>query len=281
MNYISLIEKYLNKKIINYQHISIWWDFEVYIVDRVIFRLPKTEEKRKWMIEEMEKLSIIKKYVSLAIPNCQIINDSFIVYPLISGIQLPDEKSIYTDKVINQLVWFMQELHSIPLSEFWHKNESTNDWTDNSWLRAFVDTLKEDLHKKIGTILSKNQMNDLENYMQELFFNYESPKKAFVHTDLQNKNIIYDETRQEITWIIDFTDSKIGWIELDFCHFFEAGDDVLRKFIEIYTGNRDKSFFERVFFLARRSIIFEIHNDEIFNTKYDYIVQKLKKYKFL
>jgi hypothetical protein len=35
--------------------------------------------------------------------------------------------------------------------------------------------------------------------MDKLFFEYDSPKKVFVHTDIQAKNIIYDATRDKIS----------------------------------------------------------------------------------
>lgn len=280
MDHISLIEKYLKKKIVDYKYITAGWDFDVYIVDNLIFRFPKTQEKKQGIIEEKQKLDVIREYVSLKIPEYEIVDNAYIVYPIISWESLPYSKDVYKNDVIDQLVWFMKELHSIPLSHFWYKEEAQENW-DNSELKSFVESLKSDIDQKIGNVLSKDQMMLMRSYMDELFFRYESPKKSFVHTDLQGKNIIYDEWEKKVTWIIDFTDSRVWWIELDFCHFFDIGEEILRKFIEKYRGNRDQSFFERVFFLARRSVIFEINNDEIFNTKYDDILQKLKKYGFL
>jgi aminoglycoside phosphotransferase (APT) family kinase protein len=117
--------------------------------------------------------------------------------------------------------------------------------------------------------------------MNELFYVYESPKKAFVHTDIQWKNIIYDPKNGKISWIIDFTDSKIWWIELDFCYFYNVDESLLRKMIKLYKWFEDEEFFKRVFFLARRWVIFEIDNDELYEKDFDYILWELKKYKFM
>jgi hypothetical protein len=58
-------------------------------------------------------------------------------------------------------------------------------------------------------------------------------------------------------------------------------EHILRKMISLYMGFDDEEFFERVFFLARRWVIFEIDNDEICENNFEYILWQLKKYKFL
>ena len=69
--------------------------------------------------------------------------------------------------------------------------------------------MKDDVAKRLGTKVPANTIAALTTYMDELFFTYDSPIKAFVHTDIQGKNIIYDPDQDKITGIIDFTDSRI------------------------------------------------------------------------
>ena len=69
--------------------------------------------------------------------------------------------------------------------------------------------MKEDIIKRLDRKTPVKTIAALTTYMDELFFTYDSPIKAFVHTDIQGKNIIYDPDQYKIAGIIDFTDSRI------------------------------------------------------------------------
>jgi len=278
MKYLPIIEAYFGRPISDYVFIDSWWDFDVCIVNGFVFRFPKSEEKRLWMKQEKVNLDKIKPYISINIPQIDIIDNKYMIYPLISWMPFNDVKSSYSDDIILQIIWFTKELHNIHLSIFWY-NDSKKDSKDDA--RWFAEYLKNDMESKLSDSLSIDKIKLIKNYIEELFFVYESNNIAFVHTDLQGKNMIFDKQNNELSWIIDFTDARIWWIELDFCHFYEAGEDVLRKFVEQYKWTRDQDFFDRIFFLSRRSVIFEVNNNDLFYKQKDYLFEKLRRYKFI
>ncbi|MEI7477264.1 MAG: phosphotransferase [bacterium] len=69
--------------------------------------------------------------------------------------------------------------------------------------------MKVDVTKRLDGKVPAKTIIALTTYIDELFFTYDSPVKAFVHTDIQGKNIIYDTNQHKIAGIIDFTDSRI------------------------------------------------------------------------
>jgi hypothetical protein len=66
-------------------------------------------------------------------------------------------------------------------------------------LNNFVEKLRNKIHSRLHEKVSDRAMADIDKYMNELFFEYSSPERAFVHTDIQPKNIIYDEEGKKIS----------------------------------------------------------------------------------
>lgn len=283
MDYLWFIKKYLWKDIwIDYVQISNWWDYEVIICDSTVFRFPKNEKKTLNMALEKQKLDIVAQYVDINVPQYTIIDDVCITYPLMSWVPFDTLGIWYTDSFIESIVIFLKQLHAIPLEKFWFldvKKEETDE--EKKCFMDFVHALKDKVSLKLKNHVSDSVIRDIHEYMDTLFFVYDSPKKAFVHTDVQWKNIIYDPIHWKISWIIDFTDSRIWWVELDFCYFYDVDEYILRKMIKLYRWFEDEEFFKRVFFLARRWVIFEIDNDELYEKDFDYVFWQLKKYKFM
>jgi len=278
MDYINLIESYMNKKVEVYSHIDSWRDFDVYIVDNIVFRFPRTEEKRISMKREKDMLDRIRSYITLPIPNYEIVNDIYMVCSMISWIHLPEKIEVYTDLIVTQIVWFLRELHSIPIAIVTDNNDIPED---RNALLEFVEKIKVNLEMRVRHLLTDEEWGLMKKYIEDLFLKYVSIHTALVHTDLQGKNIIYDPDKQIISWIIDFTDARVWSIELDFCHFLDVGESILWKFIEKYRWFHDDDFFERVFFLARRNLIFEINNNIFSKENESELIRKLKKYKFI
>lgn len=290
MDCLWFIKQHLWKDIWNnYVQISNWRDYEVIIYDNAVFRFPKNKEKTLDIKLEKQKLDIVAQYVDISVPHHTIIDDIYITYPMMVWVPLDTVDVWFTDVIIHDIVLFLRQLHSIPLEKFWfietkkevEQSEIPHGGKEKKWLKKFVDKLKNKVQLRLQNKVPDIVIKNIHNYMDQLFFEYESPKKAFVHTDLQGKNIIYDPKNNKISWIIDFTDSRIWGIELDFCHFYDVSEDLLRKVIRLYKWAEDEEFFERVFFLARRGVLFEIDNDEIFEKNFDYILLQLKKFNFL
>jgi aminoglycoside phosphotransferase (APT) family kinase protein len=214
----------------------------------------------------------------LAIPDFTVVDDSFIVYPCIEWETLNNCEVIYSDEFVSTLVWFIKELHSIPLDKF--DFLQSNDESPDEF-HAWVQSLKDDVSVRLGWKVSSETIIKLLDYIQQLFINYQSPIKAFTHSDLQWKNIIYSQKDQQIAWIIDFTGARIWWVELDFCHFAYRDDDLLERMVIAYLWQMDQSFIERIKFLAKRTIIRQIKNDGLYYNDFDLILDQLRRYEFL
>lgn len=278
---IQLIENHLWHKISEYEIIAKWRDYEVILHNGIIYRFPRPDKIMDLGLEK-KKLDIIAPYITLPIPNFTIVDNSFVTYPAIIGKTFDDCNIIFSDDIITTLARFMKELHSIPVAQFdfmISKNEQTDE--EKKWFQDWVVSMKNDVEQRLTEKVPTSTITALHNYMDELFFTYESPVKAFVHTDIQWKNIIYDDIHNTIAGIIDFTDSRIWGIELDFGHFAFKDDWVLEKLVTQYFGHIDPAFIERVEFLAKRGVIFEIIDDLTYTTKFDYLIEQLRRYGFM
>lgn len=229
MNYLQTIQEYLKRNVTTHKRISTWRDFEVFIVDNLIFRFPKKKEKIIDLHKEKQKIDILKPYISLAIPEYTVVNNMFIVYPLLPGEPLKQVESSYNDSTIKQLSEFMCQLHSIP-KELFEQNIQTSPADTDDELTSFLEVLHQNLDKKLSSHISPQALIWIHRYIQELFFSFSSPLTSFVHTDLQGKNILHIDSN--VSWIIDFTDSRIGSTELDFCYFYDINQDILWKALD-------------------------------------------------
>lgn len=271
-DFIKLIEWYLWKPIWTYKRINSWRDFDIFITEGLVFRFPKNNQNYINFLKEKRKLDIIKPYISLEIPSYIHIDDQMIIYPLIEW----DTMKFFAPNHISEIIKFIKELHSIPIERFDSLN-SLDTWDDNTI--SFVIYLKKEIEERLSKKdISSQTISNIHNYINELFFQFKSKKTVFVHGDLQPKNIIVNQ--DNIHGIIDFSDSRIGSPELDFCNMI-YNKKLINKAIETYIWHYDKEFYERVFFLARRDVIFQITNDNLYNNNFKDIYKNLILFKFL
>lgn len=272
-NYIILIKKYLKKSIWQYSYIDSWWDYNVILTENLVFRFPKNKDQHNNFLEEKRKLDLIKNYITIKIPEYIYIDQNMIVYNQIKWKNMKE----FTLDTLTTIINFLKELHSIPKEKFITEGEKT----DNNGLINFVSYMKEKIEKRLyQKNIDKKTITNIHKYMDELFFSFKSPNQSFTHWDLQPKNIIVSNS-WKIEWIIDFSDSRIWSCELDFCHILYKSETLCKKAIEIYLWKYDQLFFERILFLSRRSVIFEIDNDDIYNNNFDKIYQSLINSNFL
>jgi aminoglycoside phosphotransferase (APT) family kinase protein len=279
MNYIELIGQYLGVIVASddCQLISHWWDYDVVIYDDMIYRFPKWSKIKNLALEK-KILDIIRPYVSLQIPNFTLVDDHFVVYPCIQWQILNDCDVVYTDEFVQTLAWFIKQLHSIPVNKFDFlllQNKSSTE------LKQWADLLKNDVSIRLEWRVSQEVIDRVCIYIDELYLEFESPVKCFVHSDLQWDNIIYDQKNQKIVWIIDFADSRIWAAELDFCRFAYKQDNLLNRLVIAYFWYLDHWFIERTKFLAKKTIISQIRNDKIYNNNFASILNQLEKYGFM
>lgn len=278
MKYIKFIEKYLGRIISdNYQYISHWWDYDVIIYDNMIYRFPKWS-KIKDLAVEKRVLDIIRPYVSLPIPNFTIVDDDFVVYPCIQWQILNDCDVIYSDDLILDLVWFIKQLHDIPLNYFDFVQSKSKSVTE---LRQWAYTTKDTMNIRLNWKVPSEVINNLHEYIDQLCIAYESPATCMVHCDLQWDNIIYDQKIQKLVWIIDFSDCRTWVPELDFCRFAYKKDNLLERMVVAYRWYLDEWFIARARFFAKKTIISQIRNDKVYYDNFKSILDQLKKYEFI
>lgn len=289
MSYIDLIEQYTQQKMWAYQLITKGWDFDVILTDTTAYRFPKAKFDVNELMDKQRldkrKLDLIAHYVNMPIPQFTIVDNAFVSYPLIQWASMSDvDFKPYANDVITDLVLFLRQLHSIPLDKFDFLNSENNlDSNADQWaLDEHVKNLKSDLDKRLHGRVSHEVIQTVLNYVQELYYGYKSPlPKVFAHQDLQPNNIVWNTDANRISWIIDFSESGIYSPEVDFSSFHEMGEWVLEKMVEWYRWYADKEFVDRVVFLGRRGVLFEITNDDIYNKEFDYLVSQLKKHGFM
>ncbi len=279
---IQIIEQYLQKPITSwYEVISKWRDYEVILYEGIIYRFPRLGKELDMELEK-RKLDTIRPYISLEIPQLSVVDNTFIMYPVLTWKTFDDANRTFTEEAIATLAWFMKELHTIPLKQFDFMHPPSEQTAEQkSAFQNWVQSMKEDIHQRLVNKVPILTINQLHSYMDELFFEYTSPRQAFVHTDIQGKNIIYNPETNKITGIIDFTDSRIGWIELDFCHFAFVNDVVLEKIVTLYFWCANPEYMERIRFLAKRSVLWEITNDDVYNARFEYVLDRLQMFGFL
>ena len=278
MNYLEKVERYLWKKPQNYQYINNWWDFDIILTPELVFRFPKKEKKLEELKNEKNLLEIVSHYTSFKIPLPQIIENQFFVYTIIKWKTIPKNIKAYNEQIIYDIVRFMKQIHNIPLERIPSYYKQSN--MSQEKLNKFVKDIKLNVEKKLFNLIPKKHLKNLLKYIDTLFYEFEPPKKALVHHDLNSDNILIKNNK--VNWVIDFSDSRIAWIEVDFCHFCDISDRLLKDFIKKYKWYEDKDFYERVYFLAARSVIFEIYEkDKLTSKDIPYIKNKLKKFNFI
>jgi hypothetical protein len=80
----------------------------------------------------------------------------------------------------------LKQLHAIPLEKLLFldtKKEETEQ--EKEEFINFVNKLKDKVKLRLNHKVSDSVIKNIHDYMNELFYVYESPKKAFVHTDIQ------------------------------------------------------------------------------------------------
>jgi len=275
-NYLKIIEKdFWNS--FSYE-LKSWWDFNVFIVDKkYIYRFPKKDKNIQDLKDEKNITEIVSKYTNFSIPKLEIVSDKNIYwfkYDIINWETMEEfnfqQISLKNLEIfLDDIVKFLKNIHLIPLKEigFLDKKDYMNDWYKNH--------LKNWVEKKLIWKMDKKYIDKIFKYL-DILFNLKFEKKSFIHSDVQWKNIIFDYNKNKINWFIDFSDCKVSWIEYDFCHFLKWWDEIFEKIVEKYFWKSNKKFSDRVKFLAKKEIIFEILNDEIFKKDFLKIENKIK-----
>lgn len=115
--------------------------------------------------------------------------------------------------IAKQIWWFLTQLHSIDINKFkdlldldFKNHYSFQDW--------YINYLIEE-YKKIEYIFSQEDFKKIIDYIidsKKYTINY----SAITHYDFQWKNIIFSKEKNNIQWVIDFSNTAIYDPAVDF-----------------------------------------------------------------
>lgn len=272
--YITIIkQKYPDLYIRNYKFNNNGQNNDIIVInDELIFRFPKYKQGIEDLRVETEVLLEIQNCTTIAIPNPQYkcfgdltVGEGFIGYFMIPGEPLFQNIFLQTrDKHIlaNQLGIFLKELHNISIT-----NLSANIPIINPieyWQKIF-----DDCKDKLFPYMKLESKNEI----QKNFSSFLSDAKSYqynpviIHGDFGPSNILFDNSLQRISGIIDFSSVRIGDPALDFASLigpFGYGENFLMMISDVYP--EVGSMIERARFYAStfsiQEALFGVINDD-------------------
>lgn len=224
-------------------------------------------------------MDIINKNTDLKVPKVEIIWNKWFKYSIIKWSDMREIDFLWlSDKnkeiFVNYIVEFMKKLHWINLYEFDFLNKDLT----NSKITFFNHVSKE-VKNRLFWKIDKKYIDLLDSYIKD-FSILEFDNLALIHTDIKKENIIIDENDFNINWIIDFSNSRITWLEEEFIFFLDMWEEIFDEIIFKYLWKKDINFIDKVKFIYNKILIFEILNNEIFSNKFHYLEDKIKKFTY-
>lgn len=273
--YYEIIRNDLSKDF--HYEIKEWWDYYVILVDNILaYRFSKEDIDLEEIEKEKKILDILNVYITIDIPKFEIIWGVCSKYKLIKWdtmekLDITNLAKKDIDDMLNDIVSFLKELHSIPSSNF--NFLETENWNYDIYRNNF----KNEMDIRLSWKVEVEKIEKLKQYIHDLF-ELDFKEKVLVHTDVQWKNIIFDYENNNISWIIDFTGCRLSGREQDFIHFLDLGEDIFRTIIIKYLWTYDENFVNTVKFLHKKPLIFEIMNDEIYNNDFETLLTKINNF---
>jgi len=208
--------------------------------DQWVLRIPRRPDMSAQIRGEQNILQLAQEYLSVAVPDWQIVSDEFIAYPL-----LPDPPALTFDARTYAVTWNMDmqdpryvtsladtlvELHRISLDELAKKGvKSSTIATSRQELLEQIQLVKRELG--MAHSLEKRWLQWVDNDLLWPDFT------VFVHGDLYAGHILVN-TEATVTGIIDWSEGQGNDPSMDFAgHIAAFGEDSLRELITVYERN--------------------------------------------
>ncbi|HEX6384576.1 MAG TPA: phosphotransferase [Anaerolineae bacterium] len=210
--------------------------------DDIIFRFPRYSEGVATIRREVQILTRIQDYTTLAIPNPiytslgeQRPGKVFMGYWLISGKPLWREtfQSIRDDETLQrlatQLVGFLKELHGISVAEM-GIDLPIHDGPEE-WAELYAE-FRQHLYPFMRPDARDWVTNHFETYLNAPHLHVYQP--ALRHGDFGTGNILYDPKNRSISGIIDFGSAGVGDPALDIAASLTFGESFFTRFYSTY-----------------------------------------------
>ncbi|WP_257348388.1 phosphotransferase family protein [Pseudalkalibacillus decolorationis] len=229
----------------------------VFLNDEWVFRFPKHDQALSSLQTEYEQLAFIRSYISLPIPDPHFVNtdtntlgQAFFGYRKIHGHPLNPETILEAEpsdrqSIANELVTFLNQLHSIPIADAPGEKVTGNEGFQN-WTHLFTD-IKENLFPHMKPLKRIEVAEHFEAFLGNKTQIDFSP--ALIHGDFGSTNILYDHHLKNLSGIIDFGSCHIGDPAIDFAGLYKHyGEDFIKLMIPHYPGLSD--LFPRIHFYS-------------------------------
>lgn len=252
------IEEEFSISIKKYSYLRWAFDNDVFIInDHLVFRFPRSQRSKDHLKYEIEFLNFLddEDKVRVKIPKYTYIskNIDFAGYEKISGkILSPSAFKVLNkddkEKVANQLIDFINNIHNLPLETFIKYKPRTKEY-----FIPVEKRIENELEKKLFPKLSKKDVYLIKQfYIDSKRLLQNTPNNLPIHGDLYPYNVIWNNDTSKIG-IIDFSDIEIGDPASDFEVFYDYGEPYINMAYEKYTGPKDENF------LKRAGIYYKVH----------------------
>lgn len=217
-----------------------------------MFRFLRDEASQNALVVEREFLARFKSISPVPVPDHLYIGREFVGYRKIQGTPLHLElfKSLPKEclaRIAQQLGEFLSAMHNFPVSKA--KQIGLIEYRDDGYIRAF----QEKLAPMLSPLVRKHCQAWLEQLVAEEF------DAKVIHGDFAlQEHVFFDETRQELSGVIDFGDVSLYDPAHDFQNIVEyGGDDFFEEVMRHYHARMDSTLLKRVKLRIQAHSLFE------------------------
>ena len=211
----------------------------VIVNDELVFRFVKRDFGYKDPQEEAHLLRLLRKYITLPIPEPFYESSEALAYRLIPGVTLRRDilmKLSEDDQqaVADQLAQFFKELHGVPVSEVSDFEIPKADalMKYEGWVNAYK-RIQEKVFPFLLPHVREWATEHFESHLAERS-NFEYELKM-VDTDIPPYHIIFNRQTKRINGIIDFGCAGLGDPAIDFgVIIYNYGESFMNRFYKVY-----------------------------------------------
>ncbi|MHB8595316.1 MAG: phosphotransferase family protein [Ktedonobacteraceae bacterium] len=237
-----------------------WDSFVLEVNDELIFRFAMREDVEVRFQKEIQLLPVLELTLSTPVPHFDYIGRSdaehpytFLGYRRLEGTMLGDEN--ITGEQLSSLApslgVFLSELHRFPTQQA--AQAGAENCTPALWREMYRERYN-DIQRRVFPLLDAD-LRTSSAHLWEEFLNTGSNftfQPVFIHGDLGCEHIFCDPQHGCLTGVIDWGDSIIGDLALDFVGLhWGHGQSFTERVLENYQGTIDASFWQRMAFYLR------------------------------
>ncbi len=236
----TVLKNFPNLQIEQISKLGEGWMSRAYLINnKLVFRFPKGKSGADDTEKEIKVLPLLKKYITLSIPELIYVGTQDNGYPFVGYKILPGEPM--DEQLFDSLAAETNNILAIQIAEFINQIRSFHvdllkglKVREDDFYQEYLNLFKEVQHKAFP-IVNKQ----IQNYLTFRFTSYLENKHHFfytpklLHSDLSLDHLLFDKNRQELTGIIDFGDMRIGDPDYEYVYLLEeCGEEFTKKVME-------------------------------------------------